>query len=105
MYTTMAMNFADFLRSNGAKFINVKRTANLGYAGVEFTSHKGAPSMGICFFSKALREQGIPTTDELAAHLTDYYVYDTVTESGVAGYTLGKAPAEFAVNEGVEITL
>lgn len=101
----MAMNFADFLRSKGAKFINVKKTQNLGYEGVEFTTQKGAPSMGICFFSKALREQGIPTTAELAAHLTDYYVYDTVTESGAAGYTIGKAPAEFNVTEGVEVTL
>lgn len=101
----MAMNFADFLRSKGAKFINVKKTASLGYEGVEFTSQKGAPSMGICFFSKALRQEGIPTTAELAAHLTDYYVYDTVTDSGVAGYTIGKAPAEFNVTEGVEVTL
>lgn len=101
----MTTSFRDFLRSKGAKFINVKKTANLGYEGVEFTSQKGAPSMGICFFSKALREQGVPSTAELAAHLDDYFIYETITTSGVAGYTIGKAPAEFNVTEGVEVTL
>lgn len=99
------LSFREFLRSKGARFIHVKPTPHAGYQGVEFAVKKGAPSLGICFFSKALREQGVPTTAELAAHLDDYFIYDTVTASGVAGYTIGKAPAEFNVTEGVEVTL
>lgn len=101
----MAMSFADFLRSKGAKFINVIRTQKLGYEGVEFAACKGSVSMGICFFSEAVRKEGIPTTAELAKRLNDYFIYDTVTASGVSGYTIGKAPAELSVTEGVEVEL
>lgn len=101
----MTTSFREFLRSKGAHFIHVKPTAKLGYQGVEFAVKKGAPSLGICFFSKAVREDHIPSDAELAANLDGYYVYNTTTETGVAGYTIGFPPAEFAVNEGVEVTL
>ena len=94
----------EFLRSKGANFIHCKKTQKLQYEGMEF-GKKGMPSFGICFFSKAIRESGsIPTDEELKAHLDDKYaVYDTVTDSGVAGYTLGYMGE--TMQEGAEITL
>lgn len=99
------LSFREFLRSKGASFIHVKPTSKMGYQGVEFAVKKGSPSLGICFFSKAVREDHIPTDAELAANIDNYFVYETVTESGIGGYTIGFPPAEFTVNEGVEVTL
>ena len=98
------LTIREFLRSKGANFINCKKTQKLGYEGMEF-GKKGMPSFGICFFSKAIRESGsIPTNADILAHLDDTYaVYDTVTESGIPGYTLGRIGE--VMSSGAEVEL